>query len=233
MKLKSFFLTASIALSVGQIGALQAHDAWISTQGPAHAVLYGHGDKGDPYDTAKIKDVRAYDAKGKPVDVEISRAEKEATIEPKSKAAVLALEFDNGYWSKGADGKSRNESKQVTGAEQGTKSLKFGKTILAWSEAATRPVGQRLELVPLSGAAPADHGAVAVQLLFDGQPLPGAKVMLGGHDDEKPATTDAEGKASVEVHKGVQSISAGHSVPHDGPEADTTRISTNLVFEVR
>ncbi|WP_380732940.1 DUF4198 domain-containing protein [Sinimarinibacterium flocculans] len=221
----------ALCLLWGASGSAWAHDAWIAIDGPAHAVRYGHTAAGDPYDPAKIRQVRAWSANGDPVAVAVERSADGATATPASDAAVLTLDFDNGYWSR-VGGQSRNEARTVTGAAEGTQSLKYGKTVLSWGDVVTRPLGQPLELVAVSATAPRDRQKVNVQVLHEGRPLAGARVYAGGHDDEAPVTTDANGRAAIEVHRGTQMLGVAHSVAHDGPEADRVNLSANLLFKV-
>ncbi|MCW5626734.1 MAG: DUF4198 domain-containing protein [Burkholderiales bacterium] len=211
----------------------RAHDAWVEPEGPRYAVSYGHSDRSDPYEAKKIKKLVAYDAAGKVLQTTLVADGERLAAEPATKPAMLVLDFDNGFWCK-VDGKSRNQPKtEIPGATDGSRSWKFGKTIVLWSGAASRPTGQKLELVPVADAAPRDGEALVVTVLYEGKPLAGAKVTLGGHDDDKPVVTGDDGKASVVVHRGRQMIGVSHSVPWDGPEADKLNMAANLLFVVR
>lgn len=213
--------------------AAQAHEAWVALEGPAHAIYYGHLDKPERnYDAAKIGKVAAYDANGKSLAVELDRGAAPATLRANG-AAVLLLDFDNGYWSKTVEGSKPLPKNRLSGVLSSARSLKYGKTLLVWSAAAQRTYGQRLEIVPGQDEAPAAGEPLRLRVLFEGKPLANATVQLEGY--KRPEVkTDAEGFARVELgQSGMQVIVAGHERPLNSPEADTEKHSANLVFMAR
>ena len=209
-----------------------AHDAWIELQGPPHAVVFGHDGQGEPYDVSKVRQVRAWNAAGQALAVRTRAGAQGVQVEAEGgPAALWAVEFDNGFWVR-QDGKSRNVPRTAVQGpvESSSRALKFGKTVLAWGEQVAKPVGQRLEIVPLATRAPAAGQALPVQVLFEGRPLPGAKVVVEGDrpHDGPAATTDAQGRATVTLRRGVQLVTVGHSVPYPGPEAERDNLAANL-----
>lgn len=79
------------------------------------------------------------------------------------------------------------------------------------------PVGMRLEIVPEKDPTRLAAGEeLAVRLLFEGEPLPGTRVVLasrGSNPSERPSMgrTDAQGRVVLRVpSKGVQMIRATH-----------------------
>lgn len=214
-------------------GALQAHDAWIDEEGPAYRIAYGHHDTPESYDPKKVVAVKAFDATGKALDAKTGGGADGVWIDTGGAPAMIALDFDNGFWCK-VDGKSRNVPKtELPGATDGSRSLKFGKTVLAWYPGLTRPVGSRLELVPVSEAAPKAGGTLTLSVLYEGRPVSGAKISTGGTHDGKPLTSDGKGRVTVPVHAGLNIVGAGYSQPWDGPEADRLNMAANLRFTVR
>lgn len=233
MKPESMLRTGTLLLTLALSGIAQAHDAWIDTAGPRHAVLYGHGDKIDAYDKAKIKRVQGYDNGGKQVDAKVDASGERAVVTAGKGASMLTLEFDNGFWCK-VDDEWKNQPKtQVPGATESSHSLKFGKTVLVWGAGVARPTGMRMEIVPLVKAAPKSGGTMDVQVLYEGKPLPGAKLYIDAYDEAKTVTTDADGKARVPVRKGSQVIGAGHKIDLASPEADKVSFGANLAFTAR
>ena len=107
--------------------------------------------------------------------------------------------------------------------------VKFAKTVLAWNASVFKPVGQTLEIVPL--AAPA-AGVLPVQVLWEGKPLAGAKIVRP-HDAKAAAVeTDADGKAAIAVGKKAMqmlSVNHRHGVTAD-PKTDVYSAEANLVF---
>ena len=157
------------------------------------------------------------------------------TIE--GRAALLALTYDNGYWSRppGAPASVNKPRNEVPGAESGAHVLKYGKTVVQWSPAVTRPLGQALEIVPLADLPPVAGDRLAVRVLWQGRPLAGARVLYGGVEARPPvARADDAGRAEVPVSGGSQFLSVSHRATlADDPRADSQSVSANLVFDVR
>lgn len=226
-------LAAALA---GTALSARSHDAWIAAKGEAYAVLYGHGEQVEAYAPAKVKSLSALDAKGAAIAVKRQDGSDAVRATLSQAPSLMTLHFDNGYWSKtaGADATSKNLPKnEVPGAVSAVHSVKYGKTVFAWSAAVTKPQGQRLELVPLSSAAPAAGKSLPVQVLWDGKPLAGAKLVRAKYSKEAPIEADAEGKAQVPVVAGEQTLSVNRKQDlANDPRADSESISANLVFTV-
>jgi nickel transport protein len=213
-------------------GSSRAHDAWIDVSGPRFEVIYGHDGKIEPYAAAKAMRVIALDKEGRPIAAAVETSAAGVSLVPASAASLLLLDFDNGYWAKTASGWKNVPRTEARDATESSHSLKFGKTVLAWSLVASKPVGQRFEIVPLSAQPPRAGQRLLVQVLYEGQPLAGAAIGAGGHDHHA-GTTDGAGKASVAVRKGRQMIVASHSRALDRPEAEKESLAANLVFTAR
>ena len=223
---------AAVALTATVLSA-QAHDAWVDTQGDAYAVIYGHADKAEAYAPAKVKALVALDAKGTPLAIKRQDSGEAVRATLPQAPSLMTVHFDNGYWSKaGDDQPSKNLPKnEVPGAVSAVHSVKYGKTIFAWSPAATKPQGQRLELVPLSAVAPTAGKSLPVQVLWDGKPLAGAKLVRAEYSKEAPIEAGADGKAQVPVAAGKQTLSVNRKQDlANDPKADSESISANLVF---
>lgn len=208
---------------------LTAHEAWIELEGPDHVIIYGHSAEGQAYDPDKIKKVKAYSTAGEEIEVALEPASGHVKAVPAKGAILLTLDFDNGFWSE-MDGEFRNEAKTLTGASEGSRSLKFGKTVLSWDEQITKPVGQLLEIVPLNPTLIQKYDQVAVQVLYKGKPLADAKVHAGGEHGSEVLIGDKLGIVRVPVVSGPQRITTSYRIPYSGPEADFTNLSANLYF---
>lgn len=225
--------TLAAALLSGLAAAAFAHDAWIEARGDGYVVLYGHGDKQESYASTKVKAVTAIDAKGAPLAMAKDAADP-VRVTVRGQPALLTLHFDNGIWTKTTDGSKNLPKSEVPGAISATHSVKFGKTVLAWNVQTSQPQGQQLEIVPLAASAPAAGGSLPVQVLWEGKPLPGAKLVRSEYSKEKPIETDADGKAAVPVAAGRQMIAVSHKKDLAGdPRADSYSVSANLGFEIR
>jgi len=231
---KPFLLFALLALPVSW--AL-AHDAWVEPRNAGYAVVFGHDDEQIEFAAEKVRSIVALDARGQPLNVARGPAERAVQVSTAAAPAMWVLHFDNGYWSK-APGNERAQNlprNEVPGATTGTHAVKFGKTVVTWSEAVTRVQGQRLEIVPLAGAAPAAGQELPVQVWWDGKPLAHAKLVHEGLPKGAPAIeADALGKARVAVVSGRQKLTVAHRVVlRDDPRADVYSAAANLVFTAR
>ncbi|WP_353194073.1 DUF4198 domain-containing protein [Pusillimonas noertemannii] len=224
----SILASAAVALP-----AAQAHDAWPVAQEGGYAVVYGHQGKQENYVNDKVRQVAAFDVQGQALQAARQDTDKGVRFTVQGEPAVLTLEFDNGYWSKTTKGSVNLPKNEAEGALSGAHVVKFSKTVLQFSPAAATARGQRLEILPLSARAPKAGDALPVQVLWDGKPLPDAKLMRG-HDDEQPVSTNAQGKASLPVESGRQAWSVMHKQALQGDsKADEYSASANLIFQVQ
>lgn len=234
--MKTSILARSLIASLlsGLAATAFAHDAWIEARGDGYVVLYGHGDKQEAYAPAKVKAVAAVDAKGVPLPATQEAGADAVRVALRGQPSVATLHFDNGIWTKTTDGSKNLPKAEVPGAISAMHSVKFGKTVFAWSPQAARPQGQQLEIVPLAATAPAAGSQLPVQVLWEGKPLAGAKIVRSEYSKEKPIETDAEGKASVPLVAGKQMLTTSHKrdLVHD-PRADAYSVSANLIFDAR
>jgi nickel transport protein len=222
-------LTLAAALSL----QAQAHDAWPVAQGDGYKVVYGHYDKPEDYAVTKVRQIHAYDAQNRILRTTQRIADGAVYFTVQGKPAVLPLEFDNGYWSKTTQGSVNLPRNAVDGALGAAHVVKFSKTVLHFGAAATTARGQRLEIVPQGGAAPKADGTLTVQVLWDGKPLPDARLMRG-HTDEKAVVADARGQASLPIEAGRQVWYVMHRQPlRDDPKADDYAASANLIFQAQ
>jgi len=233
MKLKHLFRLSALALTAALCLPAQAHDAWPIADDSGYKVVYGHPDKLEDYAPAKVRQFQAFDEQGQALQTARHDSDKGAHFTVRGRPAVLTLEFDNGYWSKTTKGSVNLPKDKANGALSAAHLIKFSKTVLRFSPAAATARGQRLEIVPQGGDAPEAGGALAVQVLWDGKPLPEARLMRG-HEDEKPVVTDAQGKASLPVEAGRQTWSVMHKQALQGdPKADDYSASANLIFQAQ
>jgi len=235
--MKTLFSTF-IAASLFAAAATPAfsHGAWIGERWGTLAVVYGHGPADEAYDPAKVKSVSALDEDGKALPVTIVPADNHALLKLDGEPAVVALEFDNGYWSEDADGKWVNKPKnEVPGAKQASHSIKYSIALVhAHGDLPDFPA-QPLQIVPLDnpiGLKPGER--FRVRLLLDGKPLEGKEITLdyAGLPEFVSEKTDANGEAEVTLRNaGVNILAVSHAIPLEGnAAADKKGLTATLTF---
>jgi nickel transport protein len=229
-------LLVSTLLGLGTVAA-SAHGIWTAERWGETGIVYGHGAEDGAYDPAKVKQVRAVDKNGKPVEAQTAGRKGGAVIEAADDAAVLLVDFANGIYSKGADGQWVNKPKrEVPGATEAGDNWKHNLTIRhLHGEALPELPPQKLQIVPLVNPTELAAGALfKVRVLYDGKPLAGAAI-TPDYVNASEATlgkTDADGVAEVLIRNlGLNVIAVSHSVPLDDTrDADKANHFATLSF---
>ena len=157
--------------------------------------------------------------------------------------ALLAARYDNGFWTKTADGIYRNATRRfVSDAVDSLWSVKFAKALTGPEAPWQSVLGHEMEIVPLSDPNRAKPGqTLRVKVLFRGKPLAGAEVERGDGITAVPEKdiprfkTDDEGVASVPiVGTGAHLLVIDHKVaPSAVPDqANSDLFNATLWFEV-
>jgi len=151
------------------------------------------------------------------------------------KPAVVALHFDNGFYSSLTDGTHVNLPKsKVPGATRTSHPIKYGKTILLWSESAYKPLGLPIEIVPVGAGAPKRKAPMTFQVLLEGKPLADAELETVGVTAEgKGPHTDADGMITADFEQGIQRLAVQYKLPTSGEaDVDSKSITAALLFVV-
>lgn len=219
-----------------------AHDTWIENKNGELLVLRGHGGAAEAYDPTLVKEAKAVDAKGQPVELQIVKNKENASLSPKGSPVVVAALYDSGYWLKTTDGwkkATKREGKEKYTIVESLKSKQWCKNFLGASDQCLKPVGQRFEVVPQKDPTAARVGdKLSIKVIFDGKPVEGAIITTDGahaSDKKDQLKTDKDGLANVTVDKGgLQLIKASHKVPaKDDPDADVLSLASTITFEVK
>ncbi len=215
--------------------AAHAHGIWTAQRHGDLAIVYGHGAGDEAYKPDKARSAVSHLASGEKRDSKILHQAKNALVEPAPDAVALTVIFDNGVWTKGADGKSVNGPKsQVTGAQSASHSIKINTTILQ-KGAPLKPTGQGLEIVALVDPMTLKMGDdLPVQVFSEGKPLAGVALYVDYVNDghAKSNKTDADGKVTLFVRNdGLNVIGVSHAktVP-DNAEIDQVSYFATLSF---
>ena len=209
-----------------------AHDFWLERAGGTFLLRYGHhGGEALPLDAGKLK--RLLCRKDKGAAENLLRA---AVVAPKhvslaASCAVLSAFFDGGFYSQTPDGEKNLPKNQVPDAVKAWRSKQFAKWLDIRSPLASQPVGDELEIVPVTDLAKVKTGDKATfRVLLGGKPLSGAVLAI----DHKPlGETDDEGQVRVRIRGAmVESVSASYRRAVKTPEADSEVFEASLTFEV-
>lgn len=207
-------------------GTAQAHNVWLEPDAQGGYVMQfgGHEGQVEPFDPAKLQRVHAYDLRGRPVASGVQRLSDGIRIRPDARAALIAVELDNGFFSTpGGDAQMQPlPMDRNPGAVRGVHARKFHKTVVQWGAVLQKPLGQMFELVPLQGRPPQAGQPLKVLVLLDGRPRAGVRLSWGEHGS--PVTSDAQGMASVVPAPGTNTLQAILRVPVQG-DARTTENS--------
>lgn len=224
------------AAFMGFAAEASAHGAWIAERWGKLAVVYGHGPGDDPYDPAKLTGLTALAEDGKEIEVKQVKADNHVVLEPASEPALIALEFDNGFWTQDAEGKWSNKPKnEVPGAKEGGRYIKNGISLVHVHDALPAFPPQSLQIVPLSNPIGRHAGdKIKVRVLFEGKPVSGKTLLLDyvNLPSLKSGPTDANGEVEIEIRNdGLNVIAVDHAVPlTDDPAADEVGYTATLTF---
>lgn len=212
-----------------------SHDVWIEKNKNNLTVVWGHPNKTEAYDPEKVEKVWAYGLSGQAVPVNIKKDVDRAVIIPDKSAAVVALQFNSGYWTKTTDGFKNKSKKGMNDVIESFHSLRFSKIFLNWSDQLKRPLGIELDIVPLQNPFKIKTGdALPLKVFYRGKPLPGATIYGVGNREQR-VKTDKDGLANVIIERaGSQKIGAMHKIQLDNDlDADYLVRTVNMIFEVK
>jgi len=208
-----------------------AHDFWLERAGDGLILRYGHrGGELLAIEQAKVKTVRCRE-QGGVRDLLATAAFAAREVKLAGRCAAASAFLDGGFWSLTPDGEVNRPRNQVADAVKSWASRQFAKWVDPAAAGAATPLGDELELVPVSDLARAREGdKVTVRLLLQGKPAADAVIAI----DHKPlAETDAAGEARIRLRtSGVETISATLRRKVATPEADAVVLEASLSFEV-
>lgn len=221
-------------LMAGITASLFAHNAWVAKDSTGFKILYGH-ETTNGYDPAKVKDVSGFGVDGKKVAVTMARADSGVALETTGNPAFFTLHFDNGFYVKTTEG-SKNVSKRgIKDYLSASHSIKYTKSVFVWSAALLKPLGEKMEMVPMVDPRTLKtSNLLPVKVFYEGKPLSGAPVSIAGTHGAVD-TTDAQGVATVRYNAdGSNQISASLKIPLvNDPDADTLSLSGTLHLDFK
>ncbi len=225
-------LSLVCALATATLSA-HAHDALFELATPTapgqFIVRFADDGKPLPYPAAKLTRAWGYSADGKTLTLAQTPADGFVQVSAPPEASLLALEFDNGFYSRSTQGTVNKPMNEVPGAVSAVWAKKTGKYLLQWNAQAAKPVGLQLEIVPTSTVAPKPGETITVQVLWEGKPIEGIKVSKSEHAPGEK--TDANGRATYKVDAGRNFVWTERRAKVAGdPRFDSLAAATNLIF---
>lgn len=235
MKKSIFLLVISIFLFSQ---SAFAHHAWVEKDGDRFLIAWGHPPKIDPYEPNKVKDIKGFDINGKETVLKRVDEKDRVYLSANTGISMIAFSFEGGYLVSTPDGKKRLTKKEALQAGMqildSFYSAQSAKTLFAYSKAAEKPVGLKLEIIPIANPyVLKGEGLLPIKVLFEGKPIEGAIIEIGDH--KEVAKTGKDGIARVQIAgQGKQVILAKHRIAtKDSPDADYLAYTTVLTFELK
>jgi len=229
----------AVVLSLSLSAQASAHDFFIEKKDGEYYVVSGHENNWEAYDPSRIKEVKAFNGKGRKVAAKVAKKKDIVSIATGKQVAAVTVFMDNKFWVKSTDGwkniTKREALKQSLQLLENGESYKYGKYIETWSKRFTKPLGTKMEVVPLSNPLVLKEGdTLEVQVLLDGKPLPYASMSAKGSHSEI-GKTDGNGMARIPIGKAGQNvISVSTQVPYrNNPDADQLYLKAALAFETK
>ena len=235
---------------------VQAHELWVLAHQPEGGVV--KADIGYGHDFPKIEEIPAnrvhiFDPlvlvtpEGR---VTMDQVGKNYAFQKKmdlKKGNYLVIAYYKPtFWSNGPEGWAQTNRTQRPDAEFVEEAVMFGKTILrvqgcVGDSLISKPVGQKLEIVPLVHPAKVKVGGkMPLQVLLDGKPAKAVAVnaTFGGFSDKGyqafAGKTDAQGRIDfLPLKDGFWVVRAMHSAKHPDPKkADELILNSSFTFNI-
>ena len=236
--LKRFMLLAS-GLTLLWCPSAFSHTAWFVpvenglTDTAQYQIYFGgHEGKLEGYSAEKVKTISAIDVNGAPLTVWRTMDDDKMQIRAEGMPAMLLMHFDNGIYTRTAEGDSVNvPMSQVEDPISAVNAIKYHKTISLWTEVVTEAQGQPFEVVPMSGEAPKAGQPMKVKVLIDG--LPAEDIEIGTGENTSETKTDADGMAMFTPASGFNKLWAGKRTPvKDNPDYTESSVEYLFTFNV-
>ncbi len=223
---------AALAAAVLLAPALaSAHDLWLERDGDGLLLRFGHrGGELLAIDRAKVTAARCLGG-GATRDLLPAATFAPREVRLAGRCGAASATFDGGYYALTPDGEVNRPRSQVPDAVKAWASRQYAKWVDPAAPGASTPLGDELELVPVTDLSKAHEGdKVTVRLLLRGQPAAGAVVAI----DHRPlGETDSAGQARLRLRtSGVETITATLRQKVATPEADAVVLEASLSFEV-
>jgi nickel transport protein len=229
------FILFILALTLVFASTLYAHDTYVAKESAAFVIVHGHAGKQEPYNPQFIKDAKAFDASGKVVAVTMKPQKDRVLLSFAKDPALVEFVYDTGPRVKTPEGWKSLSKREAKNAIESKKWVKGVKQINQWSDRFGKPLGGKMEIVPMKNPLALKVGdKLPFQVLYNGKPLPGVAVSNEGHGKDE-IKTDPNGRAEVVIKKsGLNIVGASQNTPTpNDPDVDALGEIATLTFEVK
>lgn len=234
--MKKLILVMAVILLFTQ--SASAHHFWVEKEADRFKVSWGHYPETEPYEAERVKEIKAYNKKGKEVKLERKDEKDKVYLLSKRDISMITFSFDGGFLVTTSEGKKRltKREAQKTGLQliDSVYSSQFTKSLFSYSDDATKPAGMKFEIVPLKNPhVLKPEELLSIKVYFDGSPVEGVTIEM--NSNKETIKTNKEGIANIKMSgKGMQSILAKKRIPaKDNPDADYLSFTTVLTFELK
>lgn len=259
MKLLSRSLGMMFVMALAGASAVMAHEIWTTAENPVEGkpmvVIVGYGE-GYPtpsdidHDKLHIfNPLKVVDSKGHALPLKAGdKNYKAVTEQAVGKGSYMVLSgYKPTYWTKGPDGSVLKQKNEVPGAISCGRYAREAKGVVNIGGAAddfvTKPVGTKLEIVPLVNPGKVKAGQdFPLQVLYDGKPLAKAKIegLIAGNkyieegNLDYVGETDKDGKfIFVPSKDGQWILMVEFKQPyHDKAVCDLESVDASLTFNI-
>lgn len=228
----SRILAASSAAVLLLPALASGHDFWGEPAGGALLFRYGHrGGEALPLDAAKVERIRCARAGEPAIDLRPRATATDREVRLESRCAAVSAFLHAGFYSLTPDGEVNRPRDEVKDAVRSWESRQFAKWIDPAAPGSTGPLGDELEIVPVTDLRAARAGDKATfRVLLDGEPFAGATVAVG---HRALGETDGKGEVRIRIRTpDVESVSASVRRPLRSPKADALVLEASLTFPV-
>ncbi len=215
---------------------LSAHDMWLQPAEEGIIIALGHQGAIDPYEPDRVREVYGYTENNWPVELDILRGKDGCRVFADEPFVAYTSILDNKYWYNTPESwKNQRDGEGLKIVEEG-RSYKYTKHIAGWAEFLSKPLGQRIEIVPLKDPTSMKPGdRLPVKIYFEGEPLYGSGVRIS-ETSSMDAThslknVEKEGPLMVEIGSpGFQLVNAKYEMPLEGKKR--VWFACSLTFKV-
>lgn len=200
---------AAAAILVFSVCSASAHGVWVGVRFDQPCIILGDGPADNAYTSSMVTKVQGFKADFSTAEVKTIPQSNHVDLEYGKDVAIIALNFDYGYWSNGPDGKFIGKPMtEVPGSTIGTHAIKYS---VAYLDPTVKPraiEGLAMQFVPSVNPASLKMGdTFEVQLLHNGKPMANTPVISDVVNDlTGTILTDANGKATITVRNNALNV---------------------------